>query len=358
MAEALKNIYNEAFIERLIFAIEQEYPLFDSEQFRVLFFEDGWEDLALKQRMRKITVVLKHSLPDDYEEALRILYKIAPQFSGLGGIIFPDYVEQYGLQNWEKSMHALAYFTEFSTSEFAVRPFLLKDPNRMLDQMLTWSTHSNEHIRRLASEGSRPRLPWGTAVPSIKEDPQQTLPILENLKNDESLYVRKSVANHLNDISYTHAHIVLKIAKEWSGKNKKTDWIIKHACRSLMKKGNREALALFGYADDSRITIDCLTLHPDAIQIGDSIQMTFELSSESTISVRVEYAIDYVKARGQRNRKVFMLKTAILKQGENHIISKTHHFKDLTTRKHYQGIHTLSIIVNGVVKAEKDFMVR
>ncbi|MRX56074.1 hypothetical protein HMPREF3291_05960 [Bacillus sp. HMSC76G11] len=358
MAEALKNIYNEAFIERLISAIEQEYPLFVSEQFRALFFEDGWEDLTLKQRMRKITGGLKHSLPDDYEEALKILYKIAPQFSGLGGIIFPDYVEQYGLQNWEKSMHALAYFTEFSTSEFAVRPFLLKDPKRMLAQMLTWSTHSNEHIRRLASEGSRPRLPWGTAVPSIKDNPQQTLPILENLKNDDSLYVRKSVANHLNDISYTHADIVLRIAKEWSGKDKKTDWIIKHACRSLLKKGNRQALALFGYADDSPITIDRLTLHPDTIQIGDSIQMTFELSSESTIPVRVEYAIDYVKSRGQRNRKVFMLKSTIMKQGENHIISKTHHFKDLTTRKHYEGIHTLSIIVNGVVKTEKDFMVR
>lgn len=358
MVEALKDIYNEAFIERLIFAIDQEYPLFDSERFRALFFEDGWEDLALKQRMRKITVGLKHSLPDDYEEALRILYKIAPQFSGLGGIIFPDYVEQYGLQDWDKSMHALAYFTQFSTSEFAVRPFLLKDPKRMLDQMLKWSTHSNEHVRRLASEGSRPRLPWGTSVPSIKEDPQQTLPILEKLKNDESLYVRKSVANHLNDISYTHAAIVLRMAKEWSGKDKKTDWIIKHACRSLLKKGNRQALALFGYADDSAITIARLTLHPDTIKIGDSIQMTFDLSSESTIPARVEYAIDYVKSRGQRNRKVFMLKTAIMKQGENHIISKTHHFKDLTTRKHYEGIHTLSIIVNGVVKAEKDFMVR
>jgi 3-methyladenine DNA glycosylase AlkC len=358
MAEALKNIYNETFIEALIAALDQEYSLFDSEQFRTHFFEEGWENLALKQRMRKITVCLKDSLPEDYQEALQILYKIAPQFNGLGGIIFPDYVEQYGLQEWDESMHALAYFTEFSTSEFAVRPFLIKDGKRMLEQMLKWSTHSNEHVRRLSSEGSRPRLPWGAAVPSLKEDPRQTLPILENLKNDHSLYVRKSVANHLNDISYTHSEFVLSIANEWIGKNKYTDWIIKHACRSLLKKGNREALALFGYGNDRPIKIEHLTLHPDTIQIGDSIQFTFHISAESTIPVRVEYAIDYVKSRGQRNRKIFMLKTFHMKQGGKNIITKTHHFKDLTTRKHYKGIHTLSIVINGAVKAEKDFIIK
>jgi 3-methyladenine DNA glycosylase AlkC len=224
----------------------------------------------------------------------------------------------------------------------------------MLDQMLKWSIDPNEHVRRLASEGSRPRLPWGLAVPALKQNPEQTLQILDNLKEDDSLYVRKSVANHLNDISYIHPDIVLKIANEWHGKNKNTDWIIRHACRSLLKKGNKQALSLFGYEDDNAVKIENLIVDHDHIFIGDSIEFSFIISSEKPLNVRVEYGIDYVKARGHRNRKVFMIKGIEMEQGDRTSITRRHSFKDLTTRKHYKGTHTLSIIVNGAVKAAAD----
>lgn len=237
MAEELrKSVFNEELITHLSDAFSREMSSFDKKGFHELVFQQDWEDLALKERMRRITLSMHEVLPADYEEALHILYKVAPTVGGLQGTIFPDYVELYGLNAWEASIKALAFFTPFSTSEFAVRPFLIQDQKRMLEQMIEWAGDENHHIRRLASEGSRPRLPWGQSVPALKQDPKQTLPILEQLKCDESLYVRKSVANHLNDISYIEKDWMLDVMKRWYGKDVKTDWIVKHACRSLLKK--------------------------------------------------------------------------------------------------------------------------
>jgi 3-methyladenine DNA glycosylase AlkC len=355
MAEELRNIYNSSSIGLLISEIKKEYKELDAEKCHNLIFQEDWDQLALKERMRRITISLHTTLPKEYKTALEILYKVAPKFTGLKGIIFPDYVELYGLEEWDESMKALAFFTPYSTSEFVVRPFLINDLERMLSQMLKWSLHSDEHIRRLASEGSRPRLPWGQSVPSIKANPEQTLPILNNLKEDHSLYVRKSVANHLNDISYTHPDLVLELANEWYGKSKHTDWIIKHACRALLKKGNQQALLLFGYKDDQSIELSDFQLNNKHISIGESIHFSFNITSKKEMPVRVEYAIDYVKSKGQRTKKVFMISTLKMTSNETKTFSKTQSFKELTTRKHYLGTHTLSIIINGIVKASLDF---
>jgi 3-methyladenine DNA glycosylase AlkC len=229
MAEALKNVYDFPFLNQLSKEIERAYPLFETQRFLDCFQKDHWDGLALKERMRHITKCLHQTLSLDYVNALNILYQVVPSFTGLRGIIFPDYVEQYGLDDWDTSIQALAFFTVYSTSEFAVRPFLLKDPHNMLLQMLKWSADENEHIRRLASEGSRPRLPWGQSVPILKQQPELTLPILMNLKKDDSLYVRKSVANHINDLSYIDPELVLKLANDWYGQHPHTNWLIKHA---------------------------------------------------------------------------------------------------------------------------------
>jgi 3-methyladenine DNA glycosylase AlkC len=355
MAEELRNIYNASFIGELINEIKTEYKSFDGEKCLNHIFQEDWDQLALKERMRRITISLHSTLPKEYKTALEILYKVAPKFTGLRGIIFPDYVELYGLEEWEESMKALAYFTPFSSSEFAVRPFLLKNQEHMIAQMLKWSLHPDEHVRRLASEGSRPRLPWGQSVPSIKANPEQTLPILNNLKEDDSLYVRKSVANHINDISYIHPELVLKIANEWYGKHKHTDWIIKHACRTLLKKGNQGALLLFGYKDDEALELTDFTISNDQITFGDCIHFSFTITSKKEMPIRVEYGIDYVKSKGHRTKKVFMISTLKMNSNESKYFSKTQSFKDLTTRKHYRGTHRLSIIINGQIKASKDF---
>jgi 3-methyladenine DNA glycosylase AlkC len=357
LAEELRNIYNEEFVTKLGNAIKMVYSPFETKEFHVFVFQPDWSELTLKERMRRITESMHKTLPNDYSAAIKILYQVAPKFPGLAGIIFPDYVDQYGLDNWDQSMEALAFFTPYSTSEFAVRPFLSKEQDKMLKQMIEWSKHSDEHIRRLASEGSRPRLPWGYSIPSLKKNPEVALPILTNLKQDDSLYVRKSVANHLNDISYSHPELVLYLASEWLGKNKHTDWIIKHACRSMLKKGNSRALALFGFKDDKSIEVRHFSLDKKWVSIGDSIQFDFTLFSKNTMPVRAEYSIDYVKANGQRSKKVFMISSFEMKENDTRTFEKKQSFKDLTIRKHYRGIHTISIIVNGSVKASLDFEV-
>ncbi|MDE5050956.1 DNA alkylation repair protein [Niallia taxi] len=355
--EPLKNIYDLAFITKLEDVFTQHYPAFDKERFRSSLFETEWEELALKERMRQITLSLAPVLPQDYGQAITILRQCAPSFTGLGGIVFPDFVEQYGLEDWELSIETLAYFTQFSTSEFAVRPFLIKDQSKMLAQMEVWASSENEHIRRLASEGCRPRLPWGLSVPALKKEPAPVLVILEKLKEDESLYVRKSVANNLNDISRINPDLAVEIAESWYGENQKTNWIIKHACRSLLKKGDPRVLQIFGFENNDNLTVSNFRITPERLLIEESIEFSFSLTSELEVphKVRVEYAIDYVKANGKQSRKVFHLSEMEWKGVMKKVFTKKQSFKDLTTRKHYPGVHRITIIVNGAEKAALEF---
>lgn len=357
MAEALKEIYNEQFVGKLATEIERVYTAFDKEGFIKSVFVDEWEEKALKSRMRHITTCLHTFLPTDYEEAISILKQVAPKFEkdALAAIIFPDFVEVYGLTNWDVSILALKWFTQYSTSEYGVRPFIQQEPDKMAKQMLEWSEHPNHHVRRLASEGIRPRLPWGMALGEFKANPSPILPILERLKEDDSLYVRKSVANNLNDISKDHPQLVLTLAKEWLGKHPHTDWIVKHACRGLLKKGHPEALALFGFHGTTAVHVENLNVDKKTLSIGDSFVFSFQLTGEESTKIRIEYAIDFVKANGSRSRRVFKVSENMLTSGETLSYQKSHSFKDLTTRKHYKGMHTLAILLNGEEKESIDF---
>lgn len=359
MAEELRNLYNQDFINELSKLIKSEYQQFDDRLFQSLIYDGSWNEMALKQRVRHITVCLHQSLPISFIEAIELLKKVAPHFHGsLTGIIFPDYVEVYGLDYLEESIEALEYFTQFSTSEFAVRPFVIKNQSLMMEQFLKWSKHSNEHVRRLASEGSRPRLPWGIALSSLKQDPSPILPILENLKEDPSLYVRRSVANNINDISKDHPDLVLEIAQSWYGHNNETNWIIKKGLRTLMKKGNQQALELFGFPKNPNLTVENLIV-TNTLHIGDTLSFSFQLISnnETPVKLRVEYAIDFVKANGKHSSKIFKLAENVINSGEKKAFSKIHSFKDLTTRKHYPGKHMISIVINGEIKATEYFVV-
>jgi 3-methyladenine DNA glycosylase AlkC len=359
MTKTLKDIYNQDFINKIASSIKEVYPVFNQAKFINSVFIPDWEEKTLKERMRHITICLGETLPKNYKEAIKILFKIVDKFpkNNLGCIFFPDFVEVYGLEDWERSMKALELFTQHSTSEFAVRPFIIQDQDRMMAQMLEWSTHSSEHVRRLASEGCRPKLPWGMVLKSFKHDPTPILPILENLKVDESLYVRKSVANNLNDISKDHPNLVLEIAKNWYGNHPHTNWIIKHACRSLLKQGNKEALTIFGFKSSNSFCIDEFQIHPEKLNIGEDLNFSFKINSTQSTptKIRIEYAIDYVKAKGHRTKKIFKITENTMEKGKTLTYNKTHSFKELSTRKHYAGIHTISIIINGVEMVAKDF---
>ncbi|MEO0474244.1 MAG: DNA alkylation repair protein, partial [Bacteroidota bacterium] len=258
----------------------------------------------------------------------------------------------YGQDDWEASIPALEHFTQYSSSEFAVRPFILKDPDRMLTVIQKWANHPNYHVRRLASEGCRPRLPWAMALPIFKKDPKPLLPILELLKADPEDYVRRSVANNLNDISKDHPDLVLNVAGKWLGQKKETDWIVKHACRTLLKKGVPQAMRLFGFGDPQAVRIQDMRISPATVSIGEKVTFSFTLlHTEGTpAKLRIEYAIDFVKANGSTSRKVFHITENQYPTGEEIRFEKTHSFKERTTRKHYPGRHHFTILINGVEK--------
>jgi 3-methyladenine DNA glycosylase AlkC len=356
MAELLKDRFFQLdFLQKLARAIQPIYPAFEEKAFLANVHDKTWQGLELKARMRHISVCLGKMLPTDYEDAIHILTKIADQFTGFDGMIFPDFVELFGLNHSETSIKVLAYFTQFSSAEFAIRPFILKYESDVMAQMRLWAEDDNHHVRRLASEGCRPRLPWAIALPRFKQNPALILPILEQLKADESDYVRRSVANNLNDIAKDNPDTVLRTAQNWYGNHRHTDWIVKHACRTLLKKGVPEALQIFGFDADKSLETEAFTMGTNRIKIGSETTFSCKATALRAGKIRLEYKINYQKSTGKTSPKVFQISEKEYEAGEAVAITRKIAFKDLTTRKHYAGAHQLSLVVNGVVVETLDF---
>jgi len=360
MAEQLKHMFNRENIGELATDLASTDSAFDETNFLKTVFDEEWEDRSLMERERHITLALGKYLPDDYRAAITIIDQVAPKYTGwmnLLATVFPDFVQVYGTneEHFDVSTRALKEYTKCCTSEFGVRPFIEKYEEKMLPIMMEWAQDENEHVRRLASEGCRPALPWGRALKKYKEDPTPILPILERLKNDDSKYVQKSVANNINDIAKTHPDLVVNLMKSWYGKSKNTDWIVKHGCRTLLKRGNVEALKIFGYEDASAIDVTDLTISHKTITMGGSLSFSFSLSTTIETKIRLEYGIDYVKANGKHNRKVFQISETVLKANQEKSYTRNHKFADLTTRKHYPGEHIVTLIVNGAERGSVKF---
>jgi len=361
MADLLKDALNKDYLDKLAQDFATAYAQFRGDDFVAAVLDETWDSLELKGRMRQITVCLKKFLPENYAEAIGIIDKVIAGYgdwrTGFGAMFLPDFVEVYGLDDadWDISIAALERYTPHASAEFAVRPFIIKDEKRMMAQMLAWAKSGNSDVRRLASEGCRPALPWAQALPRFKKDPTPILPILEQLKADPDAYVRKSVANNLNDISKTHPELVAKIAKEWHGDNKDTDWIVKHACRTLLKQSNRNVLAIFGFDDADAVVARDFAINSRTVRIGDSINFGFTISAAADTKVLLEYAIDFVKAKGKRNRKIFQISESVLSGGKSKTYTKNHSFADLSTRTHYAGVHSITLIVNGAERGTLDF---
>jgi len=362
MPEPLKLMYDRTFLHNFSIKVKSVHPSFEDTSFIADVLEGDWEELKLKARMRRISIVLGRYLPTPFTAALDILYRIDEQCVGFPYLFFPDFVEAHGQaeHDFEASLDALERFTSKSSSEFAIRFFLLRDPQRTMIRMLHWAKSSNEHVRRLASEGCRPRLPWGQALPMFKRDPAPVLEILEKLKADSSLYVRKSVANNLNDIAKDNPDLVKQKARNWYGSDPLTDWIVRRGCRSLLKQADPEILSLFGYSssesstNEALITGASLQVRPQTLAIGGEIQLHFELQARTgePLRIRLEYAIDFVKASGRASRKLFMLADRTLDGGAALSGTRKHRFADLTTRRHYPGLHRITLLINGQEYAE------
>jgi len=346
MAERLKDIFfTRSSINTFADTIQRFYSDFNKKKFIDVMFDESFKAKEVKEKMRHTTQSLHETLPEFYTEALAILSKAAPAVKGFEALAFPDYVALYGMNDWELSLPALVHFTKYYTSELAIRPFLDKDPE---------TEDENPNVRRLASEGCRPRLPWAMALPKFKKDPSPILPVLEKLKNDDSENVRRSVSNNLNDISKDHPGVVLDICERWYGQSKETDKIVKHACRTMLKAGNKRALSIFGYSGLSSMRVNHLKSSKDIIHIGETLVFSFDLSIKEKSKARLEYAVFFVKAKGQLSKKVFKITEKDYAPG-TYSISKKHSFADMSTRKHYGGKHHISIIVNGAEMAKISF---
>jgi 3-methyladenine DNA glycosylase AlkC len=225
--------------------------------------------------------------------------------------------------------------------------------------MLKWSLHSDPNVRRLSSEGSRPRLPWGIGIPGLKKDPQRTISILQNLKDDPDEVVRRSVANHLNDISKDHPNLVLEIAEGWVGTTKERDALLKHALRGLLKNGNQRALKIFGFGSKVNARILNLKLKTKKVKIGGELLFGFKavLEEKKKTNLRIEYKIEYVKASGKTSKKVFQIEERLFDPKESVEYERKQSFKQMTTRVHFPGKHTLEIHINGEAKSKIDFQV-
>ena len=358
MPEPLKDRINIELLTPIVTFIKQLEPSFNPQNFMQLTFNNEWNNLELKQRFRKISESFKTCLPQNYPTAVNILAQASQKFTGFESLFFPDFIEAYGWQdkkNYTASMQAIAQMTSGSSAEFAIRPFIENDPTQTFLQLYQWAESDNEHVRRLASEGSRPKLPWASHLKKLIKDPTPTIKILEILKCDKSKYVQKSVANHLNDISKDHPDLVLDLVKTWQGLSPQTDWIIKHACRTLLKEAHPQALVLFGYANASTIQVNHFECD-EIVKKGEKLNFSFSLKDLKSLGkIRIEYAIYFMKANGKQNKKIFKIGESNYKEQQKEI-QKHYSFKAISTRKYYTGEHQLAILINGQKKALKCFL--
>ncbi len=322
-------------------------------------FDARWESLALKERVRQITLQLGALLPQDYSLSLTVLLDALPLLKdqGFEKMVFPDFVESYGQGEWERSIAALEEITQYISGEFAIRPFIDRQPEKTLQRMLGWADHPHPGVRRLASEGCRPRLPWGMRLHGLVKDPTPILPILEKLKDDSREEIRRSVANNLNDISKDHPDLVVQVLEKWWKPDHPTRMkLIKHALRTLLKAGHPGALELLGFSSQPKIKVDNLKLEPKEINLGEEVVLSFDITStvgEDQL-LMIDYLIHFMKANGTQAPKVFKLSQKTLQPGQTITIRRAHKIKPITTRIYYPGIQTFQPQINGVALGKVD----
>lgn len=353
--EPLKKAYNKEFFNQFLKALKTVKPNMDETAFIKATFTKDWELYELKQRMRHIAKVLHQFLNADFKIAIEEIKQLifALQQQGTSGnytyMFIPDYVEVYGQEYIEESILSFETITPFASCEFAIRPFIVKNEKYVLAKLKEWCFHENHHIRRLASEGCRPRLPWAMALPKFKENPKPIIPLLTFLLNDESEYVRKSVANNLNDISKDHPDQLIAFTTEHIGQTTHTDWILKHANRNLLKQAEPDVMKLFGYGNTAQIDIQHFTLQQKQINLGDDLFFEFSLANNHSkeLLIRLEYAIYYLKQNGTLSKKVFKISEKSYAPFSVTQANRKQHFKPISTRKYHFGIHKIAIIANG-----------
>lgn len=361
MPEPLKNLLHPALVATMAEFIAVNAGAFDKARFFGLATRD-MEQLELMQRSIQIRDALVETLPAEFARAAAILSASLPQVgrSGLTGwALLPvsQFVAQRGLNDFDLSFDLLKQLTPHFTAEFGIRPFIDADQDRALATIRRWTEDENHHVRRLASEGTRPRLPWAMRLPALMRDPQPILPILTALLDDPEEYVRRSVANSLNDIAKDHPDLVADfVARHVEGASAERRQLLRHASRTLLKKGHAAALANFGFAPLSGI-IATLNIQTGSVDFGSPLAFTLAVTNQGAASqqVMIDYAIHHRKANGSLAPKVFKWRSLTLTPGETVEMPRQHAIRAITTRQYYPGGHRLEILANGAVLAGGDF---
>lgn len=372
MAEPFKNLINRAGVAAMRRHLQRAWPAFDGARFEALG-TDGLEALELKARAQHLCAALEATLPADFDTAASVLEasllpvrgdeELGEMRSGDAGLagwpLWPmtEFVARRGLATPERALRCLHALTQRFTGEWAVRPFIVAHPALAFATLARWTTDPSPHVRRLASEGSRPRLPWGLQLKGLIADPSPTLPLLEALLDDPSEYVRRSVANHLNDIAKDHPALVVDwVVRHLQGATAERRALLKHASRTLIKQGDARMLAAWGLGRRYAGTA-ALAITPKKLRVGESLTMTLELHSRAKRSqpLVIDYAVHHVKANGERTLKVFKGWTIELAAGESRTLAKKHSMREVTTRRYHAGRHALDLRINGQVVAEAEF---
>ena len=381
MAEPFKNLISPATVAHMADHLGRVAPGFDAERFQQLALQDQ-AALELKARVLRIADALQATLPTDFSDACDAIESAlaAPlpldergELVAGGAALRPDglagwsiwalgeWVARCGVPAeaalWPRALACLHALTQRSTAEFAIRPFIQAHPDRVWPTLMRWTRDPSAHVRRLASEGSRPRLPWGLRLQALVADPTPTLPLLRALQDDPSAYVRRSVANHLNDIAKDHPELVADwVHQHLRAASPARTALLRHASRSLIKQGHAPTLSAWGVGQGLRGTVS-LGLSATRAAVGGEIALAVSLASSSPEpqDLLVDYVVHHVRANGSTSPKVFKGWKLTLGPGEQRTLGKRHSLRPVTTRVLYPGQHRIELQVNGQTLAQADF---
>ncbi len=365
MAEPLKHLLNDTVTPRIAAMVRRAWRKFDTTAF-LQQVEPGYESLELMARGQRIAQALQTHLPQDVPRALGVLVESMDPPMGLDAAGEPDagdrpysaflylphsiYIGTHGLPHFEAAMAAQHALTQRFTAEFSIRPYLLHHQGATLARLRDWAHDGNAHVRRLVSEGTRPRLPWAPRLPAFQNNPQLALPLLDALKDDPSSYVRRSVANHLGDIAKDHPDLAVGIARTWlQGAPAPREALVRHGLRFLIKRGDAGALDALGVGHVVALDVRAARVLPARARIGDKVRIEVELHNPTPQSQRVlaDLKVHYVKAHGGAAPKVFKLQTLNIPPGATVAVGKTLSLQQMTTRTHYPGAHQVELVLNG-----------
>ncbi|MFC7459559.1 DNA alkylation repair protein [Hydrogenophaga defluvii] len=367
MAEPLKHLLNDGVPPRIAAMVRRAWRGFDTAAF-LRQIEPGYEGLELMQRGQRIADALHAHLPTDVPRALAVLTDSLDPPMGLDAKGEPDagdrpysaflylphsmYIAAHGLPHLDYAMRAQHALTQRFTAEFSLRPYLLHHREATLKHLRAWAQDNNAHVRRAASEGTRPRLPWAPRLPAFQKDPTFALPLLDALKDDPSSYVRRSVANHLGDIAKDHPGVATDTARNWlRGASAERETLVRHGLRFLVKQGHAGALETLGVGHAVQLDVAAARITPAHLAIGGKLRIEADLHNPTQRPQRVlaDLQVHYVKASGEASPKVFKLSTLELAPGETVTLGKTLSLAQMTTRTHYPGRHAVALLLNGRV---------